>query len=113
MSDVPDLSKYTNSAAESIDLARMEALGKGYTLNHNQEHHSVVSLIRAAACTLDTVASQLEEMNTDIPHPFWPDDLPFKQTGSELGDLERGAVYLLSGMDLMVAQTMEGLSDNA
>ncbi len=66
-------------------------------------------LIRAAACYADYAASQLEGIDADEPHPFWPWSAEcWKPGNTHLRTLEKAGALLAAGYDALYEELLHG-----
>ncbi len=86
----------------AIDQERSKAIDKGYGPSHDSINHTVEELLRIGACYIEAAASDMEGMDYDWPHPFWPDSsIPPVREPSALDNAIRGAQFVAAAIDMI------------
>lgn len=96
---------------KGLDLIVEERLRQvdklGYSIAHDDEHHSPEELLRIGACYIDYAATDMEGVGQDEEHAFWPDTtIPWKPEMSSIENAAKGAAFVAAALDLLHAQMM-------
>lgn len=98
-----DINMYAGHGNQLVDRERFKQLTKGYTVEHDEEEHDVPTLARVAACYIDFAVNQIEGMDQDDPHPFWPETtIPWKPKEEPYETFVMGLTFGMAALDLAI-----------
>lgn len=103
----------TDSISESFYSLGIEAFhrerqhqvqDKGYTPKHDDEHHDAADLIRAGTCYAEFASNDLEGVDMDQPHVFWPEGMKWNPGDSAVEALQKAGAFLAAGYDKLMRE---------
>lgn len=99
------------TARELVDQEREDQIVAGYDATHDDQHTPGL-LARMGACYADHAANQFENIDADIPHPFWPgDESDWNPGDSDVERLAKAAALLEAELDRLLREMNTGSVD--
>jgi hypothetical protein len=106
-----DINLFAGHGNQLVDRERHKQLLKGFTPEHDKEHHDVPTLARIGVCYMDFAVEQIEGSGDDsgAPHPFWPEDtdIPWNPKEEPFETFVMGLAFGMAALDLAIGLAHE------
>lgn len=99
-----DINLFAGHGRQLIDRERVKQLQHGFTVEHDERCHTVDELARIAVCYMDFAVNQIEGVDQDEPHTFWPPftAIPWKPKDEPYETFVMGAAFAEAALDLAI-----------